>query len=142
MSTQSVIHIPRAHFLSSRVVLHIITSHPSVQLFPCPFLHSAGPSSSPHVLMDPRWPVYSLQKMRESGLMNKLRNKWLSAAHQTCGRKTVINASLSDVAAIFILLMGGAAFSCILLLLEHVVGVCTVMPPATNLSPLVLNVTL
>ncbi|XP_063842262.1 uncharacterized protein LOC135089997 isoform X2 [Scylla paramamosain] len=30
----------------------------------------------------------SLQKMCESGLMNKLRTKWLSAGTSTCGRKT------------------------------------------------------
>ncbi|XP_063881027.1 glutamate receptor ionotropic, kainate 5-like [Scylla paramamosain] len=64
---------------------------------------------------------HSLQKMRESGLMSKLRTKWLSSGTSTCGRKTKITASLSDVAAIFILLMGGAAFSCLLLLLEYAV---------------------
>ncbi|XP_063860839.1 uncharacterized protein LOC135101179 isoform X3 [Scylla paramamosain] len=31
---------------------------------------------------------HSLQKMCESGLMNKLRTKWLSAGTSTCGRKT------------------------------------------------------
>ncbi|XP_063845570.1 glutamate receptor ionotropic, kainate 5-like isoform X2 [Scylla paramamosain] len=61
---------------------------------------------------------HSLQKMRESGLMENLRNKWLSAGAKTCSRKTVINAGFSDVAAIFILLGGGAVLSCLLLVLE------------------------
>ncbi|KAK8373355.1 hypothetical protein O3P69_010915 [Scylla paramamosain] len=60
---------------------------------------------------------HSLQKMQESSLMNKVRTNWLSAGTSTCGRKTKFTASLSDVAAIFILLMGDAAFSCLLLML-------------------------
>ncbi|XP_050710442.1 glutamate receptor-like [Eriocheir sinensis] len=64
---------------------------------------------------------HSLQKMRESGLMDKLRRKWMSAGDRACGRKNTVTASLSDVAVIFILLMGGAGFSCLLLGLEHAV---------------------
>lgn len=95
----------------------------------CPFLRVTRPGAScwspylfPHALAHPPWPPRSLQKMRESGLRDKLVKKWFVMGQRPCERDTVITAGLSDVAAIFILLMGGAAFSCLLLLLERAVG--------------------
>ncbi|KAK4321415.1 hypothetical protein Pmani_007770 [Petrolisthes manimaculis] len=59
----------------------------------------------------------SIQRMREAGLMSKLIKEWLSA-DRSCTLDTEISASITDVAIIFFLLMGGATVSCILLTAE------------------------
>lgn len=64
--------------------------------------------------------IDSIQRMREAGLMNKLIKVWLSA-DRTCTMATEISASITDVAIIFILLMGGATVSCFLVAAEIMV---------------------
>ncbi|XP_069991407.1 glutamate receptor ionotropic, kainate 2-like [Penaeus vannamei] len=52
----------------------------------------------------------SLQKFRETGLMNKLIQRWLSA-ERTCNIGTIVSAGIVDVATLFILLVLGIGLS-------------------------------
>ncbi|XP_042205817.1 glutamate receptor ionotropic, delta-1-like [Homarus americanus] len=64
---------------------------------------------------------YSLQKIREMGLMNRLALTWLSA-ERSCSLETTVTAKLSDVATLFILLLLGVAASLIVLAGELMVS--------------------
>ncbi|XP_042864089.1 glutamate receptor ionotropic, delta-1-like [Penaeus japonicus] len=52
----------------------------------------------------------SLQKLRETGLMNKLIQRWLSA-ERSCNVDNIISAGMADVATLFIILLMGTGLS-------------------------------